>query len=145
MINFFTETDFELQDQEYYRDWINACMDREKKKVGNVNVIFCNDDYLLEINQNHLDHDYYTDIITFDYSGENQLNGDIFISIDRVADNSYDYKTTFDSELSRVIIHGFLHMCGYGDKTETEEKTMRAKEDECLLMTTAISTSGAEE
>lgn len=145
MINFFTETDFELQDQEYYRDWINACMDREKKKVGNVNVIFCNDDYLLEINQNHLDHDYYTDIITFDYSGENQLNGDIFISIDRVADNSYDYKTTFDSELSRVIIHGFLHMCGYGDKTETEEKTMRAKEDECLLMTTAISTSGTEE
>lgn len=145
MINFFTETDFELQDQEYYRDWINACMDREKKKVGNVNVIFCNDDYLLEINQNHLDHDYYTDIITFDYSGENQLNGDIFISIDRVADNSYDYKTTFDSELNRVIIHGFLHMCGYGDKTETEEKTMRAKEDECLLMTTAISKSGAEE
>ena len=134
MINFFTETEFELQDQDYFRDWIHACMDREKRKIGNVNVIFCDDEYLLEINQQHLNHDYYTDIITFDYSNEVQLNGDIFISIDRVADNAFEYSSTFTEELSRVIIHGFLHMVGYGDKTAEAEKIMRQKEDECLEM-----------
>ena len=134
MINFFTETDFTLPDQDFYRDWIHACMDSENYKIGTVNVIFCDDDYLLEINKKHLDHDYFTDIITFDYSDVEELNGDIFISIERIADNSFDYETTFDIELARVIIHGFLHMCGYKDKTENEEQQMRKKEDECLVL-----------
>ena len=132
MINFFTETEFELQDQDFYRDWIYACVDKEQAKIGNVNLIFCDDEYLLEINKNHLQHDYYTDIITFDYSDENEINGDIFISIDRVSDHSFEYDTTFDKELARVMIHGFLHLLGYNDHTEEEQKIMRQKEDECI-------------
>ena len=132
MINFFSETEFILQDQDFYRDWICACVDKEQAKVGYVNVIFCDDEYLLEINKNHLDHDYFTDIITFDYSDESQLNGDLFISVERVADNAFDFSTTFDNELARVIIHGFLHLLGYGDKTEEDLVTMRSKEDECI-------------
>lgn len=132
MVNFFTETNFELQDQEVYRDWIAACVDKEGSKIGSVNVIFCSDDYLLDINRNHLDHDYYTDIITFDYSDENELNGDVFISIDRVADHAFEFDTTFGKELARVIIHGFLHLLGYNDKTDEEQAQMTAKEDECI-------------
>lgn len=136
MIHFFTETDFDLLDQDFYRDWIHACMDIEDKNVGNVNVIFCDDPYLLAINQQHLNHDFFTDIITFDYSDKKTLNGDIFISIDRVADNSYDYNSGFEQELSRVIIHGFLHLAGYKDKTESQQALMRQKEDECLSLLT---------
>lgn len=132
MINFFTETEFELQDQDFYRDWIYACVDKEQAKIGNVNLIFCDDEYLLEINKNHLQHDYYTDIISFDYSDENEINGDIFISIDRVSDHSFEYETTFDKELARVMIHGFLHLLGYNDQTEEEQKIMRQKEDEYI-------------
>lgn len=132
MIRFFSETEFDLQDQDYYRDWINACVDKEKGEIKAVNVIFCDDDYLLEINKNHLDHDYYTDIITFDYSEGDQLFGDIFISVERVADNAHDFNSIFDKELSRVMIHGFLHMLGYKDKTKEESALMRCKENECL-------------
>lgn len=132
MINFFSETEFDLQDQEYYRDWIYACVDKEGAKVGNVNVIFCSDEYLLEINKNHLDHDYFTDIITFDYSDDEQLVGDLFISVDRIADHAFEFKTTFDRELARVLIHGFLHLLQYNDKTDSEQKIMRKKEDDCL-------------
>ena len=132
MINFFTETEFELQDQDFYRDWIHACVDKEQAKIGDVNVIFCNDEYLLEINKNHLDHDYFTDIISFDYSDDHQLNGDIFISIERVADHAFDFSTTFDRELARVLIHGFLHLLGYNDKSEEDQENMTSKEDECI-------------
>ncbi|MDG4945411.1 rRNA maturation RNase YbeY [Weeksellaceae bacterium KMM 9713] len=132
MVYFFTETEFELQDQDFYRDWIYACIDKEQAKIGNVNVIFCDDEYLLEINRNHLQHDYFTDIITFDYSDESEINGDIFISIDRVSDHAFEYDTTFDKELARVIIHGFLHLLGYNDHTEEEQKIMRQKEDESI-------------
>ncbi|MDO5656088.1 MAG: rRNA maturation RNase YbeY [Flavobacteriaceae bacterium] len=136
MINFFSETDFELPYQDFYRDWLNACMDIENRKIGNINFIFCDDEYLLDINRQHLNHDYYTDIITFDYSDQTQLNGDIFISVERVADNAYEYNTTFDNELSRVMVHGFLHMCGYKDATEDEQIQMRKKEDGFIEMLT---------
>lgn len=134
MINFYSETDFKLPDQDFYRDWINACMDKEGGKLNEINYIFCDDEYLLKINQEHLEHDTYTDIITFDYSDANQLAGDIFISVDRVADNAHQYDNSFDLELSRVMIHGLLHMLGYTDKTESEKGKMREKEDECLSL-----------
>ncbi|MXV37167.1 rRNA maturation RNase YbeY [Flavobacteriaceae bacterium Ap0902] len=132
MINFFSETKFELQDQEFYNDWLYASVDQHNYEINDINYIFCDDKYLLEINKKHLNHDYYTDIITFDYTIGNKLQGDIFISIDRVADNAYNYDTTFDNELARVMIHGLLHMMGYKDKTNQEQEKMRLAENDCL-------------
>ena len=96
--------------------------------------VFCSDEFLLEINKQFLDHDTLTDIVTFDYTEGKILNGEIYISTDRVADNAKDFNVDFDIELRRVIIHGLLHMCGYGDKTEDEKELMRAKEDEYLVL-----------
>lgn len=134
MIHFFSETAFEFQEQGFFNDWLYACVDMRGYNVGNINYIFCDDDYLLELNQKHLQHDYYTDIITFDYTDKTTLHGDIFISIDRIADNAYDYNTSFDQEIARVMIHGLLHMMGFKDKTEEEQKLMRIAEDECLSL-----------
>ena len=103
-----------------------------KKLVGDINIIFCSDDYLYEMNKIYLNHDYYTDVITFPYNIGNKIEGDIFISIDRVKDNAQIYSTTFDNELSRVIIHGILHLIGFNDKSEEEQKQMREQEDICL-------------
>ena len=97
-------------------------------------LCFCSDDFLLEINQQFLDHDTLTDIVTFDYTEGTILNGEIYISTDRVGDNAKDFNVTFETELLRVIIHGLLHMCGYGDKTEEEKLQMRSKEDEYLAL-----------
>src|ERR1044071_3674818 len=102
--------------------------------LGDVNVIFCSDDYLLEMNREHLDHDYYTDIITFDYSEEAVVSGDLFISVDRVSDNASGLSVSFLDELNRVCVHGLLHLCGYKDKSEAEELLMRSKEDEMLAL-----------
>lgn len=129
MISFQTETDFELPNQDLYRDWITQCVHQENAKLGPVNLIFCDDLYLLEINKKYLNHDYFTDIITFDYSEEEEISGDIFISIDRVLDHADEYEVDFKEELARVIIHGFLHLLGYDDHTETERKIMREKEN----------------
>lgn len=134
MIDFFSETDFELQEPDFYKDWINLCVEQENGKIETVNVIFCDDEYLLEINKTHLNHDYYTDIITFDYSEGKTISGDIFISIDRVADNAFDFKAGFNNELARVIIHGFLHLLGYKDKTDEDQEVMTQKENDCLLL-----------
>lgn len=102
--------------------------------MGDINFIFCDDDYLLKINKEYLDHDTLTDIITFDYSVGNELHADIFISEERVRDNAADFKVSFDEELMRVMAHGVLHLCGYKDKLSEEEKIMRKKEDEKILM-----------
>jgi rRNA maturation RNase YbeY len=110
------------------RQWINSTITSEGKTLGDINYIFCSDEYLLKVNQDALDHDYYTDIITFDYCEANIISGDLFISIDRVKDNAEQLKETFEREISRVMIHGVLHLCGYGDKSEAEEKLMRKKE-----------------
>lgn len=99
------------------------------KKVGAINIIFCSDSYLLEINQKYLQHDTLTDIVTFDYCDDKYIAGDIYISLDRVEENAIKYKESFDREFHRVIFHGILHLLGYGDKSKEEEKEMRAKED----------------
>lgn len=115
-------------------NWINQIVSRETKSVGELTYIFCDDEYILDVNRQYLDHDYYTDIVTFDYSEDNTVSGDMFISIDTVRSNSELFSTPFVQELHRVIIHGVLHLCGYGDKSELEEKIMRDKEQEALLL-----------
>jgi rRNA maturation RNase YbeY len=133
MIEFNYETDFELSNETHFSNWISAIIKSEKKTEGEINFIFCDDNYLVEINQQYLNHDTLTDI-SFDYSVGNELNGDIFISIERVSDNANDFKTDFDNELKRVMAHGILHYCGYKDKTEADVKVMRSKEEEKIKL-----------
>ena len=134
MINFNYETEFELSNETVYADWLSRVIQSENKSEGDINYIFCDDDYLLEINQQYLDHDTLTDIISFDYSVGNELHGDIFISIERVADNAADFDVSFDEELKRVLVHGVLHYCGYKDKSNADEKLMREKEEEKMKL-----------
>lgn len=111
------------------RKWITNAINCEGKSAGDINYIYCSDDYLLELNRSSLDHDYYTDIITFDYVENNVISGDLFISVDRVRENATHNNVPLEKELQRVMIHGIMHLCGYGDKTPKEEKIMREKED----------------
>ena len=134
MISFNYETEFELHNEADFSRWLSEVILSENKKEGEINYIFCDDDYLLEINQQYLEHDTLTDIISFDYSVGNEINGDIFVSVERVKENASDYKVTFDEEIQRVLVHGILHYCGYKDKTEADELAMRAKEDEKMKM-----------
>ena len=115
-------------------NWISKVCSSENHEFGDISLIFCSDDYLLDINRTHLDHDYYTDIITFYYTENKIVSGDLFISIDRVRDNATDFNFSFEHELHRVIIHGVLHLCGYKDKSDEEEKLMRTKENNALSM-----------
>lgn len=121
---------------EFLFAWFTDVTHREAKELGDLNLIFCSDEYLLEMNREHLDHDYYTDIITFDYSVETVVSGDLFISADRVRENADELQLAFSDELHRVCVHGLLHLCGYKDKSESDEKLMRQKEDEMLLLRT---------
>ncbi len=134
MINFFFEDIPETIALTGIETWIHKVVITESKTLGDINFIFCNDAYLLNINQQFLDHDTYTDIISFDNTLGNQLNGDIFISIERVHENAKLFKVSDEVELRRVMIHGVLHFCGYKDKTEKESNLMRLKEDEKLAM-----------
>jgi len=134
MIDFNYETDFKLSDEAKYAEWISKVIASEGKKEGEISYIFCDDDYLLEINQQHLDHDTLTDIISFDYTIGNEISGDIFISVERVEDNAVDFNVAFDEELLRVMSHGVLHYCGYKDKGDEEEKLMRSKEEEKIAL-----------
>lgn len=104
-------------------------IEEEERKTGNISVIFCSDDYLLEMNKKHLNHDYYTDIITFNYVDDNLISGDLFISIDRIKENASNFGVTFSEELYRVVLHGVLHLIGYNDKTDDEKKEIRQKEN----------------
>ena len=130
MISFNYENDFELSNEEQLSNWISRVIVSEEKKEGEINYIFCDDDYLLNLNEQYLNHDTLTDIISFDYSMGNEIHGDIFISTERVKDNATDFKVSFEEELKRVMVHGVLHYCGYKDKTEEDEALMRSKEDE---------------
>lgn len=112
------------------KDWIKEIIISENKKLGQIVFNFCNDEELLKINKQYLKHNFYTDIISFDYSIKNKISGDIYISMDRVYDNSFTHKTLTSDELYRVLSHGILHFCGYKDKTEAESFTMRIKENE---------------
>ena len=136
MIIFNYETEFELTTKTKIASWISKSIVNESFKEGDINYIFCNDDYLLNINIKHLKHNELTDIISYDYSLEKILSGDIFISIDRVRENALKYEVNFDDELQRVIIHGILHFCGYKDKTKEDKRLMRKKEDYYLSLRT---------
>ena len=133
MISYFTQdTDFQYKGKRLTSRWLMDVAASEGRIVGDVSVIFCSDNYLLDINKKYLGHDYYTDIITFDYCEGDTLNGDLFISVDTVRANADFYGATFHEELSRVIVHGLLHLIGYDDHTEEDVKQMRAKENEYL-------------
>lgn len=134
MITYNYESDFQLENEDFFSEWIEQVVFSEEKILGEVNYIFCDDEYLHKINVEYLDHDTLTDIISFDYSEGNLVQGDIFISIERVADNASDYDVPFNEELKRVMIHGILHYCGYKDKSDSDEKLMRSKEDEKIKM-----------
>ena len=134
MINFFSENNFELEDNVGYEKWLQNVIISEEKKEGDINYIFCDDEYLHEINVKYLNHDDYTDIISFDNALGNILHGDIFISTERVAENAEKFQVSFQEELKRVIAHGLLHFCGYKDKTDDEAQLMREKEDEKIKM-----------
>jgi len=129
MISFNYENDFKLPNETKISNWISLVIKTEGCKEGEINYIFCNDDYLLKLNKDFLNHDTLTDIISFDYSIGKNLQGDVFISTQRVEDNAKDFKVSFIAELHRVIVHGVLHYCGYKDKTKEDAKLMREKED----------------
>lgn len=132
MIVFNYEIDFTLPDEKKIMNWLAKCIEKENYELGELNYIFCDDDYLHKINLEFLKHDTLTDIISFDYTIGKLISGDIFISIERVTENAKDFCITFYEELHRVIIHGVLHYMKYKDKTEEEKILMRNKENECL-------------
>lgn len=123
------EVSFELTNSYKTIEWIIATINNEQKHLGEINYIFCSDEYLHKINLEHLNHDTYTDIITFNYCEEDVISSDIFISIDRVKENAKTFNVSFKDELDRVIIHGILHLLGYNDKTDDEQEEMSLKED----------------
>ena len=140
MVRYYCEDiDFEYKDKRFNNRWLKMVAESEIKRLGNVNIIFCSDPYVLNINLQYLGHDYFTDIITFDYCEGDRLSGDLFISIDSVRENAVFYKTTFHEELHRVIVHGLLHLIGYDDHTEEDIKTMRSKENYYLGMRESLS------
>ena len=134
MINFNYENDFNLDNELVFSEWLSKVILSEGKTEDEINYIFCDDEYLHKLNVEYLDHDTLTDVISFDYTMGNEISGDCFISIERVEDNAKDFKVSFDEELKRVLVHGMLHYCGYKDKSEEDEKAMRDKEDEKLLL-----------
>ena len=134
MISFNYETDFELENEAQYEDWISRIIESEGFDEGEINYIFCDDEYLHKINVEYLDHDTLTDIISFDYTVGNLIQGDIFVSVERVKDNANDFNVSFEEELKRVLSHGVLHYCGYKDKSPEDEVLMRSKEEEKMQM-----------
>lgn len=134
MVIFNYETDFQLENELVYEQWIDAVIESEGKEPGEINYIFCDDEYLHNINMQYLNHDTLTDIISFDYCIGDLISGDIFVSIERVQDNAKDYEVSFNEELLRVLAHGVLHYCGYKDKTDKEAELMRTKEQEKIDM-----------
>ena len=132
MVSFYSENDFSLSNEKDVTGWIGSVITSEGCEEGEITFVFCGDEFLLDLNRKYLDHDTYTDIISFDYSLGKELHGEIYISTDRVAENATNFNVTFTDELHRVIIHGMLHLCGYKDKTSQEETMMRKKENEAL-------------
>jgi len=134
MIEFNYEVDFELATSTNYADWITRIIISENLLLNRIDYIFCDDSYLLSINQKYLNHDTYTDIITFDYTDGNNIAGDIFISIERVKENAHNFEVDFIKELHRVMAHGVLHLLGYSDKNEEDIAEMRKKEEEKMKL-----------
>lgn len=134
MINFYSELEFELENKEALSQWISSVIKSENCKEGEINYIFCDDEYLHKVNVEFLNHDTLTDIISFDYSVGKELHGDIFISIERVKDNAIDFDVEFTQELRRVMVHGVLHYCGYKDKDPSDKELMRSKENHYISL-----------
>lgn len=135
MVSYFYEnTVFVYKGKLKNNRWLRLVAESEIRLLGNINLIFCSDNYILDINQRFLNHDYFTDIITFDYCEGNKLHGDLFISVDSVRENAVEYGTDFNEELSRVIVHGLLHLIGYDDHSASDKKVMRSKEDYYLSL-----------
>lgn len=132
MLNIFYE-DIEILElsPEFFVSWLNNLCVYHKTTLGDLSLIFCSDNYLLELNKEHLDHDYFTDIITFNYN-DNDVSGDLFISVDRVKENAIEAKVGFMDEINRVVAHGVLHLIGFNDKSEAEQKEMRLQENRAL-------------
>ena len=134
MISFNYESDFSLEQEEAYASWIETIVESENKVLGEISYIFCDDDFLHNINMQYLNHDTLTDIISFDYTEGDVISGDIFVSIERVVDNAKDFNVPFDEELKRVLAHGVLHYCGYKDKSDDDALLMRSKEEEKIKL-----------
>lgn len=134
MIQFNYETDFKLEDEKKIQNWISSCIESYNLTEGEINYIFCDDEYLLKLNVEFLEHDTFTDIISFDYTLGKLISGDIFISVERVRENAQTFNQSFDNELNRVIIHGILHYLGFKDKSESDKLKMRSEEDKCLSL-----------
>ena len=133
MINFYSETSFELWDEAATEKWLSEAISEEGFSEGDISFIFCDDDYLLKLNVQFLEHDTLTDVISFDNSVGNQIHGEIYISEERVLENSLELGTSYQEEMHRVMIHGVLHFCGFKDKSARDETEMRNKEDHYLL------------
>lgn len=131
---FFEDIDKIEIDYNLITDWIIKVIEIETFQLGDVSIVFCSDEYLLKINMDYLNHNYYTDIITFDYCEDNIINGDLFISLETVKDNSKEFNAPYITEIQRVIIHGVLHLLGYKDKEGKEKEKMRAKENTYLSL-----------
>ncbi len=134
MIEFHFKSDLLIEDESEYADWIDRIIQSEGFVAGQIDYIFCTDEYLSQLNQEYLNHDTLTDIITFDYTDAKTISGDIFISTDRVEDNAKEFQVDVLNELRRVMSHGILHLAGYGDKSDDEAKLMREKEEEKIKM-----------
>ena len=136
MIQFHTQDlPFTIKNKTVLKRWISSTIEKKKRTVGQLNFVFCSDSFLLSMNKQYLQHDTYTDIITFDYSSEDKglpVSGDIYISIERVKENAVKFSKAFENELHRVIIHGTLHLLGYKDKTKAAKEEMTKQEDLCL-------------
>ena len=140
MIRFFSEdVRFDFNQKLLTKRWLKLVAEAEQRNIGDINIIFCSDPYILDINIQYLQHDYYTDIITFDYCQGDVLSGDLFISIDSVRDNSFEFSSSFNDELNRVIVHGLLHLIGYDDHKDEDITVMRSKEDFYLCLRDTIS------
>jgi len=136
MIEFYSETDFNIEDTKALSRWISEIILNENHELGDLTYVFCDDAYLHKLNVQFLNHDTLTDIISFDNSLGKQIHGEIYISVERVKENARTYQVAFLEELHRVIIHGVLHFCGYKDKTKKQQETMSCKENEALDLRT---------
>ena len=139
MISYYTQdTDFVFKGKQFTNKWLRMVAESEIKRIGDISIIFCSDNYILDVNMKYLQHDYFTDIITFDYCEGDRLSGDLFISIDSVRENAKFYNTEFNEELNRVMVHGILHLIGYDDHTQKDQKLMRTKENYYLSFREAL-------
>jgi probable rRNA maturation factor len=136
MIEFYSETDFNIEDTKALSHWISEIILHENHELGDLTYVFCDDAYLHKLNLQFLNHDTLTDIISFDNSLGKQIHGEIYISVERVKENARTYQVAFLEELHRVIIHGVLHFCGYKDKTKKQQEAMSCKENEALDLRT---------